>query len=286
LKSKFKKIILLIAIIVLLFFLFNPGSSSHRIDIIGSTSVQPIAEELATVYSKDNPNLLINVQGGGSGMGIRSIQQKIADIGISSKKLYDEDNENITKLELGYEGIVICVNHENNISNLSKQQLKDIFSGKINNWQDVGGSDCEIHVLTRESGSGTLTSFNEIVMNGDKIKSDAITQSSTNAIEQTVANDEKAIGYVSYTTVSDSVKKLLSIDGVEISDETIANGSYALTRPYLLLIHDHENKYVKDFLSWVFSPEGIELLKHEKIISPNEKELETNRNTINNISVY
>jgi phosphate transport system substrate-binding protein len=263
--------------------MFNPNSNSHRIDIAGSTSVQPLAEELANTYSKNHPDLLINVQGGGSGMGIRSIQQKITNIGMSSEHLTKEDEKGVTELKLGDEGIVVCVNNRNKVSNLTSQQIKDIFSGKINNWKDVGGDNSAIHVITREDGSGTRTEFESILMENERIKKDAIVQSSTNAIEQSVTNDENAIGYISYATITDNVKDLI-IDGVKISDKTISDGLYKLKRPYIFLIHNNENEYVKNFLNWVFSPEGIETIKHKKIIPPTENELKTIRNTISNIS--
>jgi phosphate transport system substrate-binding protein len=263
--------------------MFAPGSSNHRIDIVGSTSVQPLAEKLANTYMKNNSNVLINVQGGGSGMGIRSIQQKITNMGMVSAELSQEDKKGITVIKLGDEGIVVCVNNENNISNLTTQQIRDIFSGKIDNWKDVGGANSKIHVITREDGSGTRTGFETILMKGYKIKKDAIVQSSTNEIEQSVVNDNNAIGYVSYTTISNNVKDVL-IDGVKVSDDTIVDGSYKLIRPYLFLIHDHDDLYVNDFLNWVFSPEGLEIIKHEKIIPPNGKELEDTKRQLNNIT--
>jgi phosphate transport system substrate-binding protein len=273
LNSKFKKVVLVIILIVFLFFLFNPSPNSHRIDIVGSTSIQPLSEELANTYSKSHSNVLINVQGGGTGMGIRATQQEITDIGMSSTNLTAEDKKSlITTLKLGEEGIAVCVNNKNNVSSLTNEQIKDIFSGKINNWKDVGGSDSKIHIISREDGSGTLIAFENSFMEGDKVDRYAITQGSTKSIEQSVANDDKAIGYCSNATVTDNVRKLML--------------SVEPKRPFQFLIHDHENRYVKDFLTWVFSPEGMEIVKHNKIIPPNDKELEDIRNTINDISVY
>jgi phosphate transport system substrate-binding protein len=263
--------------------MFTPGSSNHRVDIVGSTSVQPLVEKLANIYMKNNSDILINVQSGGSGMGIRSIQQKIANIGMVSEDLSQEDKKGITAIKLGDEGIVICVNNENNISNLTTQQIRDIFSGKIDNWKDVGGTNSKIHVITREDGSGTRTEFESILMKDYKIKKDAIVQSSTNEIEQSVVNDKNAIGYVSYATITDNVKDVL-IDGIKASNDTLVDGSYKFIRPYLFLIHDHENLYVNDFLNWVFSPEGLEIIKNEKIIPPGEEELETIKRQINNLT--
>jgi phosphate transport system substrate-binding protein len=278
---KFKRIILLVVVIAILYMMVHPSAGSYRIDIVGSTSVQPVAEKLVTEYLKNHSDVSINVQGGGSGLGIRSTQQKIANIGMSSVDLSSDEEKNVSKLILGSEGIVVCVNKANSINNLSIEQVKNIFNGKISNWKELGGSDSEIHVISREDRSGTRQVFESEILNKTRLKKDAIIQSSTNAIEQAVSSDKNAIGYISYISMKDDVKGL-SIDGVTISNNSISNKSYKLLSPYFFLIHDKENKHVKDFLNWVFSPEGIEIIKQEKVIII-ENELENIRNTVSNI---
>jgi len=265
--SKLKAVIVVILLFLLIYIMVNPGSTEKRVDIVGSTSVQPLAEVLATAYQKNHSGILINVQGGGSGMGIRSIHDQITDVGMSSMSLKPDEKEGIIELPLGKEGIVICVNNNNNLEDLTINQIRDIFNGKITNWKEIGGPDLEIHLLTREDGSGTRTAFEDLVMGGTKIKDDAIVQSSTESIKQSVASDPGAIGYISYAHMSDDVKAL-RVNGVVISDESIIDGTYKIQRPFLLLIHSNENKIVKDFLKWVYSPEGIKIIKSEKIIPP------------------
>lgn len=148
----------------------NPGTDYERIDIVGSTSVQPLAEKLAENYMKSHDGVRIYVQGGGSGMGIRSTDQDLADIGMSSKELSLEEKKNITEVPIGKEGIVIAVSNQNNISKLSIEQIRDIFNGKITNWKELGGKSGEINVITREEGSGTRSAFESIVMDDTKIK--------------------------------------------------------------------------------------------------------------------
>jgi phosphate transport system substrate-binding protein len=278
----FKKIISLVVLIAILYIMVNPSAGAHRIDIVGSTSVQPVAEKLVTEYLKTHSNVSINVQGGGSGLGIRSTQQKIASIGMSSVDLSSDEESNMSKLVLGSDGIVVCVNPSNPINDLSTEQLRNVFNGKISNWKDLGGSDSEIHVFSREDGSGTRQTFDSVVLNKTRLKSDSIIQGSTKAIEQSVSSDKDAIGYISYISIKDDVKAL-SVDGITISVDSISNKSYELISPFLFLIHDKEDKYVKDFLLWVFSPEGIEIIKQEKIITANDAELENIRNTVRNI---
>lgn len=241
------------------------GSSKESIEIVGSTSVQPIAEGLAEKYQEKNPDIKINVQGGGSSVGIKSAQDGTADIGTSSKEVKGNDAEGLEVIELGQDGIVIAVNKENTIDDLTTEQLHDIFAGKITNWKEVGGKDAEINVITREDGSGTLDAFEKLVMDKDKILSTAVVQSSTEAVKQSVAQDANAIGFVSYASMSDDVKGL-KVNGVAISDETIADGTYKLQRPFLFLTKGKPSGEVKKFIDWINTEEGTKILKEEKII--------------------
>ncbi|AGN17318.1 phosphate ABC transporter substrate-binding protein [Methanobrevibacter sp. AbM4] len=266
-KKNTKRIILVIVIILVLagaYLAINSGSS--KVEIVGSTSVQPVAEKLVEKYKETHPDTQINVQGGGSSVGIKSAQDGTADIGTSSKALKDNESQGLTQIPLGQDGIVIAVNTKNSVDGVTSEQLKDIFSGKITNWKEVGGSDGKINVIRREDGSGTLDAFESIVMGKDtKIKSDAVVQSSTEAVKQSVKTDENAIGFVSYAHMSSDVKAL-KIDGVSPSDDTIADGSYKLQRPFLFLVKGTPNQATQDFLNFVNSSEGQKVLKDEKIV--------------------
>ena len=262
-------IAVIVAIIAIAALVFTSGGSASTINVVGSTSVQSVAEKLAEEYQKTHGDVRINVQGGGSSVGIKSAQDGTADIGTSSKALKDDEKQGLDEFTLGFDGIVIAVNTENGVSDLSKDQLKDIFSGKITNWKDVGGSDEPIHLVTREDGSGTLDAFESIVMGKDtKIKSDAIVQSSTEAVKQSVKQDPAAIGFVSYAHMSDDVKAL-DIGGVTPSDATIGDGTYELQRPFLFLTKGTPTGDVKAFIDWVMGPEGSKILAEEKIIKSN-----------------
>jgi phosphate transport system substrate-binding protein len=263
--SKYKCVIIVILAIVLAYLLINPTSNYERIDIVGSTSVQPVAEKLANAFMENRSDVKINVQGGGSGMGIRSTEQGIADIGMSSKKLSQNEKIYINEIEIGKEGIVIAINNENNISDLTIEQIRNIFNGNIKNWKEVGGKDSPIHVITREEGSGTRSAFESIVMDNTKIKSDAIVQSSTESVKQSVTSDPGAIGFVSLAHMSDDVKKLL-VEGIEPSDETVASGEYELQRPFLFLVKGKETDVVKEFLDWMNSPTGAKIIKESGIV--------------------
>jgi phosphate transport system substrate-binding protein len=265
-KNNIILIIVVVAIIAVAAMIFASSGSATTIDVVGSTSVQPVAEKLAETYQSSHSDVKINVQGGGSSVGIKSAQDGTSDISTSSKELKADEKKGLTEYTLGQDGIVIAVNNNNSISGLTTEQLKDIYSGKITNWNEVGGSDTPIHLITREEGSGTLDAFESIVMGKDtKIKSDAIVQSSTEAVKQSVKQDPDAIGFVSYAHMSDDVKAL-TIEGVAPSDVTIGDGSYELQRPFIFLVKGTPTGDVKEFIDWVMSSEGTKVLNDEKIV--------------------
>ena len=268
-KTKYKGLILVVIIIVILALSITSGLGKERIDIAGSTSVQPLAVQLATKYVAGSDKIQVNVQGGGSGMGIRSVSQGVADIGTSSKELSSEDSVGVTTVELGKEGIVIGVHNSNTINDLSTDQIRQIFSGEVTNWKELGGPDEEIHVVTREEGSGTRDAFESIILDGQDMKSDAIVQSSTESVKQAVSTDPGAIGYMSFAHMSDDVKSI-TVNHVSVSEETIADGSYELQRPFLFVINeDNYSQAVRNFVDWIKSPEGEQIIIDAKIVPSN-----------------
>ncbi|GAB4305920.1 MAG: phosphate ABC transporter substrate-binding protein [Methanobacteriaceae archaeon] len=261
--------VLIIFIIIIGAYIFLTSQNQYeRIEIAGSTSVQPVAEKLAQKYMEINPDVRINVQGGGSSLGIRSASQGIVDIGLSSRNLEQDEKENLKEYLIGSEGIVIAVNLKNPIDNISQEQLKDIFSGKITNWKELGGPDAEINVISREEGSGTRSAFEEIVMGDTKITNQAIIQTSTESVKQTVKQDTYAVGFVSLSHMSDDVKAL-KVDGVAPSISTISQGFYKIQRPFLFLIKGEPTGEIKAFIDWVLGPEGQAIIKQEKVVPVN-----------------
>ncbi|HOI40721.1 MAG TPA: phosphate ABC transporter substrate-binding protein [Methanobacterium sp.] len=264
-------IVVLIVIVGAYLVLGGGGDGQEKITIVGSTSVQPAAEALATEYMKKNPDVKITVQGGGSSVGIKSVQDGTADIGTTSKNLKDEESKGLTQWELGKDGIAIVVNKENKVSGLTLEQIKGIFSGEITNWNEVGGSDGEINVIVREEGSGTRDAILEMVLGSKDAKfvKEAIVQSSTEAVQQAVAQDPNAIGFISYAAVKDS--KALKVDNVAPTVETILDGTYKIQRPFIFLVKGEPTGAVKAFIDWANGPEGQEILKSEKVVPTGKK---------------
>ncbi len=259
-------IIVALVVIAGAYMVFASGSDNSKITIAGSTSVQPVAEKLAQAYMQKNPNVKINVQGGGSGVGIKSVSEGTVNIGTSSKDLSNNESTGLNQTVIGKDGIVVAVNTANSVSSLTKDQLKGIFSGNITNWNQIGGADSKIDVITREDGSGTRTAFEDVVMGKDvKIKADAIVQSSTEAVKQSIKGDPNAIGFISLANL-DSTVKAIAVDGVAPSEQTVSDGSYKLQRPFIFITKGEPKGAVKDFIDWVMGPEGQAIIKAENVV--------------------
>lgn len=257
--------LIVLLIIIIAVYSVGSGNNYERVEIAGSTSVQPVAEKLADQYMKEHPNVRIDVMGGGSGLGIRSVSQNIIDIGMSSRALKTSEKDGLNDYTIGMEGIVVAVNNENQVDALTSDQLKKIFSGNITNWKEVGGSDAKINVVIREDGSGTRGAFEGKIMNKTKVRSDAIVQTSTESVKLAVKQDPNAIGYVSLAHMSSDVKAV-TVDGIYPSVDTIKDGSYKLQSPFLFITSGEPTGEIKKFIDWVLGPEGQKIVQDEKIV--------------------
>ncbi|MGB7595921.1 MAG: phosphate ABC transporter substrate-binding protein [Erysipelotrichaceae bacterium] len=240
-------------------------TAKSGIIIAGSTSVQPFAEALAEEYMKLNKGLEIDVQGGGSAAGIMSAQTNTADIGMSSRNLTG-DEKKLWYVEIARDGLAVIVNPKNPVANLTLAQCRDIYSGAIHNWSQLGGTDHEIHVIAREEGSGTRSAFESLVMNKLEINSRAIIQDSNGTVRQLVGDDFAAIGFISLGLVNDKVKAL-ELNGVQATRENVINGTYNLSRPFLFITNTEPTGKVKAFIDYVLSAEGKKLLNAEGLVT-------------------
>lgn len=266
--SKFILGIILIIIIIGAYVTLTSENQYERIEIAGSTSVQPLAAKLAEAYMDKHPNVKINVQGGGSGLGIRSVSQNIIAIGTSSKDLNNNESKGLNRYLIGKDGIVIVINSENPVDGLNTSQIRDIYAGNLTNWKDVGGKDGKINVITREDGSGTRSVFQKIVMGKNVIRGDAVVLTSTESVAQAVIGDPNAMGYMSLTGFNSDLKAL-KVDGVYPSEESISNGTYTIQNPFLFITHGPPNGVVLDFINFCLSPEGQAIVRSEKVVPVN-----------------
>jgi len=241
------------------------GASSGgttTVSISGSTSVGPLAEKLALKYTEKNPNMKIEINQIGSSAGITNATSGVSEIGMSSRDLKEEEVANgLQETIIAYDGIVVVTHPTNKVKNVTIEQVKDIFTGKITNWKELGGKDMEIVVVSREDGSGSRDAFQEIVdySSGQLVKS-AIVASGNGNIKTTVAMNKHAVGFISFEYVDDSVSTL-SINGVEATVENVLNKTYGISRPFLF-VHKEENltEAGQQFIDYILSDEGQKLV--------------------------
>jgi len=251
----------------------TPGANelSGTVQIAGSTSVQPVSEELAKEFMTKNPKVKINVAGGGSGAGIKAAQEGTANIGASSRELKAEE-KTVKEFVIALDGIAIVVHKDNKLADMKKEDIKKIFLGEATDWSQVGGEKGPIRVITREEGSGTRGAFEELVLGKDaagkelKIFEKANVQNSTGAVRTAVAQDKNAIGYVSLGSLNETVKAV-KVDGTEATIDNVKAKTYKISRPFVYLTQKDPEGTTKAFIDWVLSAEGQAVVKESGFIT-------------------
>lgn len=246
--------------------------------VAGSTSVQPVSEELAAAFMDIYSGISIEIQGGGSGQGIKSIQENIADFGALSRNVKEEEKAAVVREDvIALDGVAIIVNPESTIEDLTIEQIKKIYTGEIKNWKDVGGADAPIVIVSREEGSGTRGAFTEITKilskneagkEIDGTTKDALIQGSTGAVMQTVASTPNTIGYVSLGSLGDRVKTV-KVEGVAPSTETVLDGSYKISRPFVYVSGGEHSETPQLFIDFILGSEGQAIIEESGFIPVN-----------------
>ena len=240
----------------------------------GSTSVATVMKALIFQFQDDNRDVTINYEQNGSGDGIKNTISGLYEIGHSSRELKTDGSEDGLKaIAYAIDGIAIVVHPSNGVTNLTKAQVKDIYTGVITNWKEVGGADALITVVIRESGSGTRSAFAEIIgleKSGDdstNIVAGANEATSTGAVQTQVSQNANAIGYMSYSDVGNSVKTL-SYEGVAISTATLKDSSYKLKREFYLVVKEGAtlSPAAQAFIDFVLSEEGQAIVADNKLL--------------------
>ena len=258
-------------VILLLTAVFGAGCIStedtETISIAGSTTVLPVAQAAAEEYMNQHSNADIQVSGGGSGVGATSVIGGTADIGMLSRDLKASEKEgNILKeFVVGKDGIALVGHPSNTVSDLSLEQVKAIYQGTITNWKDVGGADSEIVLIGRDSSSGTREFFTEFVLNKEDAAKEMQELNSNGAVAQAVSITPGAIGYVSLEYVDDSLKAF-SIGGVAPTVDNVISGIYEINRPLLMITNGEPEGLAADYLAFILSEEGQQILKDSGFI--------------------
>lgn len=241
----------------------------------GSTSVEKVMNSLIYRFQEQNEEATIDYEMNGSGDGIKNTISGLYEIGHSSRDLKTDGTEdNLDPIPYAIDGIAVVVHKDNVVDDLTKDQLKDIYTGKITNWNQIGGKDALITVITREVGSGTRAAFTEIIGLDKKnapetnILDSATIADSTGAIQTTVSQNPNAIGYMSFSDVDTSRVQTVKYNSVSISSASLKDGSYKLKREFLLVTKKGTqlSNVAQAFLDFVLSDEGQEIVSFNKLL--------------------
>lgn len=237
----------------------------RTLNVVGSTSIQPFAELLGQEYGKKHTDHSVDVQGGGSTAGLQAVTNGLAHIGMCSRSLKEDESRQFTPVIIARDGLAIVVHPANPVKELTREQLRQLFSGGIKNWKDVGGKDGPVRPITREEGSGTRESFVNLVMGKTRISRAALTQESNGAVKELVRGDRAAIGYMSLGLVGSEIKAV-SVDGEEPTVANVLAGKYKLVRPFLFVTKGTPVPEAQKFIDFVLSSEGQKTLEGEGLI--------------------
>jgi phosphate transport system substrate-binding protein len=280
-------------LVLLLLFSFGCGEKNNsenktvgevvkkELRIKGSDTMLPISQKESEEYMKADSLLSITVVGGGSGVGIAALLDGTTDLAMASRDLktdeelkFQDKKITLTKTVVGFDALSVVVNPENKVSQLTREQLEDIFTGKIKNWKEVGGANEKIVVYSRESSSGTFEFFKENVMSKKNYASDVLSLASTGAIIQSVSQTKGAIGYVGMAYADNSVKTIgVSYDqGKTFVLPTVATAkdkTYPISRPLFYFYDQSKAPLVKSYMDYVLSAQGQKILSDVGYVSMN-----------------
>lgn len=213
-------------------------AADYSVSTDGSTSMEKTIGSLGEAFMEKFDGAAFTYNPTGSGSGIAAAKEGRCDIGLSSRALTDEEKQDLDGTTIALDGIVIVVNPQNPVSDLSVQQIADLYTGKISNWKDIGGADAPVVLIGREAGSGTRDGFETVTGTKDQCKyRQELT--ATGDVITTVSQNPNAIGYASLAALSDKVKAV-TVDGVTASEETVQDGSYKVQRPFVFVTRKGE----------------------------------------------
>jgi phosphate transport system substrate-binding protein len=266
-----KKILSLI-VIGLIGAALASAARAERLVLAGSTTILPIVQKAAEEFMQQNPNVDMTVRGGGSGVGIAALIDGTCDIADSSRAIKDAELDKAVSngrdpkaTVIAMDGIAVIVNPSNSVKALSKKQLKDIFTGAVSDWSQVGGTPGKIVVVSRDSSSGTFEAFGMLALDGAKVRPDALMQASNQAVASTVGQTPEAIGYVGLGFISGAVKAL-EINGVMPTKETVLTNKYSLGRPLFMYTNGAPKGLAKDLIDFIKGPQGEKIVDEEGFV--------------------
>ena len=236
----------------------------------GSTSMKNVIAALTEGFAEVEPGVTVSYDPTGSGAGITGAADKTLDIGLSSRALKDDEKADVDGTTIALDGIAIIVNNASKVEDLTVDQLKQMFTGEITNWSEVGGDDGEIVLIGREAGSGTRDGFESIVEVKDSCKY-AQELTATGAVISAVEANPLAIGYASLSAVGGTVK-MVTVGGVECSEETVKDGSYEVQRPFVFVTNKSVtlSEQAQAFFDFAVSADAADLIRTAGAVPVNE----------------
>jgi len=236
----------------------------------GSTSMKNVIAALTEGFAEVEPGVTVSYDPTGSGAGITGATDKTLDIGLSSRALKDDEKADVDGTTIALDGIAIIVNNASKVEDLTVDQLKQMFTGEITNWSEVGGDDGEIVLIGREAGSGTRDGFESIVDVKDSCKY-AQELTATGAVISAVEANPLAIGYASLSAVGDTVK-MVTVGGVECSEDTVKDGSYEVQRPFVFVTNKSVtlSEQAQAFIDFATSADAADLIRTAGAVPVNE----------------
>ena len=242
------------------------GTLSGNVATGGSTSMKNVIAALTEGFAEVEPGVTVSYDPTGSGAGITGATDKTLDIGLSSRALKDDEKNDVDGTTVALDGIAIIVNKDSKVADLTVDQLKQMFTGEITNWSEVGGDDGEIVLVGREAGSGTRDGFESIVDVKDSCKY-AQELTATSAVEA----NPLAIGYASLSAVGDTVA-MVTVEGVECSEDTVKDGSYKIQRPFVFVTNKSValSEQAQAFVDFATSKDAADLIRTAGAVPVNE----------------
>lgn len=241
---------------------------SGKLTMTGSTSMAELCNALGEAFHEKNPDVTVEKGGTGSGEAVPAVTQGTALLGDLSRAMKDEENpDNFTAVTMCLDGIGVIVNKDSKVSALTKDQIKQIFTGEITNWSQVGGGDAAITVVGREAASGTRDGFESIFGVKEKAKY-ALELQETGLVVSKVSSDKNAVGYVSLASVDEGKGiKAVDVDGVKATEENVANGTYVVQRPFVQIFKKGStDPLIKAWFEFMKSDEGQKIIEDKGLV--------------------
>lgn len=265
----------IITFVFSVFFVCSLLGASYAEDlrIDGSTTVLPIAQKGAEVFMKKNPAIKVFVSGSGSGTGIKALIDGTTNIATSSREAKGKEIASangkgvaLTGHKIALDGIVPIVHPSMRIKDITTQQLRDIYNGKITNWKDLGGPNRPVSTVSRDTSSGTYEVWEEKVLKGDRVRADALLVASNGQAVQTISQNKFAIGYIGIGYIDKSVKAL-TVNGKSASANTVRDGSWPISRPLFMYTNGKPAGVIAKFIDFMLSKDGQKIVNEIKYVS-------------------